>query len=608
MRRPHKLNDNRGQEYPRNMIFVDTESWQQKEKDDSITHTLRLGVAHYWRRLAPRQADVHEEIVFHTKDEFWQFVASRHLKRSRLYLIAHNWGFDFPILDTHRSLESLGYNVKNFYTKGMTTLMDYRNDSRTLKIVDNTNIFPMSLRALGGSIGSEKGIVDFAKVSEHDLISYCQQDVRVMIDAWIAWFAFLTKYDLGNFAPTLASQAFNAYRHNFKSCDIYIHANKHMIKLEREAYHGGRTEVLRRGSFTGERFYKLDVNAMYPSVMSNYTYPVRDLRFVKDSSVQYLAKLLTDHCVIAKVLVDVNEPVFPISVNGFRSYPIGTFWTTLTTEELRLGLDRDWILLVEDIAIYESAYAFTDWVSWVWGTEQEAKLNGDKVLAFQCKLLRNSLYGKFGQRDLERQLLGPAEGEGRNELITYSADSDEVITDFNALGFRWRESKGDVSFNAFPAIAAHVTANARLRLAMFIRTAGREHVYYVDTDSLIVDGKGYERLTPWVDTSRLGYLKLEGIADQINIRAPKDYTFAEDEHIKGVSRDSNKLDDNVFRQLQWPGLLQSFARGHYDKVVTVPVTKVLAREVRTGIEREGGYIEPWHLGIDDAGRMIVNDR
>ena len=178
---------------------------------------------------------------------------------------------------------------------------------------------------------------------------------------------------------------------------------------------------------------------------------------------------------------------------------------------------------------------------------------------------------------------------------------------YNALGKRWRERQGEVSFNAYPAIASHVTADARLRLADYLRYAGREHVYYVDTDSLIVDNDGFAALSDFVDSSKLGYLKLEGVANEIFIRAPKDYAFGAEEHMKGVSHDAQRLGSNVFRQQQWPGLLQGFARGHWDRVLTVPVTKTLDRTISSGVVRGDGSVEPYHLWISDGETVATND-
>jgi len=604
MRRYHLLKTNASRDKPKYAIFVDTESWQDKVHD-GVVHRLRIGVARYVRFDEARVPRPDNELVFDAVGEFWDFVVARAPKRSRLYLVAHNWNFDFLLLNAHAQLESRGWTLHHWYQKGTTTMITYRREHCTLKITDNMNLFPMALRTLGSGIGTEKGKVDFANVDDVTLYQYCRQDVQVMIDAWTSWLAFLERYDLGNFAPTLASQAFNAYRHKYMHHKIYIHANDTVTRLERDAYHGGRVEVLRQGRFEPGPFYKLDVNAMYPAIMHDHEFPTNLSGYREDCSVEHLARLAESRSVVARVTLHTDEPWYPLVVDNHRCYPVGHFTTTLTTPELRLVLAGVTIEAVHAVAVYDQAPLFVDWVDWVWQTEQEARRAGDATLRFQCKLLRNSLYGKFGQRDLERELLGEAEGEGENKTITYCAPAVGVRTEYNFAGKRWRDTTGIASFNAFVAIAAHVTALARIDLWGFVCQAGQTHVYYIDTDSLIVDQVGYDRLHDDVDPDRLGALKLEGTASSMDVWAAKDYRFGDEEHHKGISSNAVALAANLWQQQEWPGLTMAWSKGETDYVYTHTVTKLLARQVFTGMLQPDGQVWPYVVDEAVAGVPIV---
>ncbi len=582
------------------MIFVDTESNIADQHGDKI-HTLKLGYAKYWR---PGTLSGHgnlNECLFRAANEFWDFVDSWVHRKCKVWVIAHNWSFDWLILDGHNQLLQRGWRLAHWYQKATVTMFTYRRDDSTLKIVDNMNIFPLSLRALGAAIGSEKGSVDFEQVSDADLISYCKQDVQVMIDAWASWLSFLDTYNLGNFAPTLASQAFNAYRHNHMQHKIYIHNNHEATLLERASYHGGRTEVFRQGKYDGETYYKLDVNAMYPSVMQRYEYPTRLLNIHHNITQKHLFDLAKRYQIVANVHVRLDEPVLPLHIKGHRCYPIGDFRTIITTPELEYIWQRGTILGVDSVAIYDHAPIFSDWVTFIYGLEQDARRSGDTTRRFQCKLLRNSLYGKFGQRDLERELLGDAEGEGINEDICYVASDSTEVREHNFAGQRWRDTQGPASFNAFIAIASHVTANARLALWHYIVQAGRENVYYVDTDSLIVNRRGYENLLPQIDATRLGQLKLEGETTSIDIRAPKDYSFGDENHLKGVSRDAEMITEALWAQQQWPSIPAAYRRGEQNHVHTRRIVKRLSRDLYSGVVGSDGWLEPFRVQVNSFG-------
>jgi len=606
-RKPHRLKENYGIEAPHNVIFVDTESYAEEQENGDVWHTLRLGVACYWRYVSASDRWVEKWLVFYTAAEFWDWVETLLRKKTRFYIVSHNLDFDMPMLDTLRELEARGFGLTHFYKKGIITLARYKRDSVTLQFMDNLNLFAADLRSLGETLGSSKLHVDFSQVGEDELITYCKQDVQILVEAWRSWLQFLRDYDLGVFAPTLAGQAFNAYRHKFMHYPIFIHDDDEATALEREAYHGGRTECFRVGRYRGQTYRKLDVNAMYPAVMHDHEYPCKLLAVKRNVTVDRLRELLQRYCCIAKVRVRPTEPVFVHYVNGWLCYPTGEFETVLCTRELLYAFERNWVLDVEQVAVYERAPLFREWVEWIYGLEQEAKREGDQVKRYQAKILRNSLYGKFGQRGLERKCLGPATSAAADRDEVYVAESKEWVVTYNFAGYRWEDRVGEAAFNSFVAIAAEVTANARLKLWELIKEAGQDHVYYSDTDSVIVDEVGFERLKRYIDPGRLGYLKVEKEATELAVHCAKDYQLGDDVKRKGISKDAIPLSETLYQQYEWSSLLQTY-RTTTPNVVRVHLkTKRLRREIHTGVVQLDGRVVPFHIHDGDTGIVILND-
>jgi hypothetical protein len=606
-RRPHLLHANASTVRPRHVCFVDTESHQERRDDGSTWHTLRLGVACYWRCDDLGVKESEDWYDFNTPVQFATWLVSRLKKRTRIYLVTHNLSFDLAVLDFNRQMQALGFELTHFYLAGFTGIVRYRQENQTIFCMDNMNLFAVSLATLGEQIGVGKGRVDFAVATDQELAAYCRQDVTVMLEAWRRWYAFLDRYDLGVFAPTLAGQAFNAYRHRFMHYQIYIHADDRATELEREAYTGGRVEVFRAGTYSGQTFTKLDVNAMYPSVMRDGLYPCRLLGVRQKTSVKNLTYLVGKYAVIARVHIRVPVPVFPKHVNGWRAYPTGEFRTTLTTDELALALEEGWVLEVYEHAFYLKAPLFRDWVDWVWRTEQQAKAAGDKTLRWQCKLLRNSLYGKWGQRGLERECLGDTDHLLAEMEELYDSKLRAWVLLYNFAGKRWQDIAGEASFNAFVAIAAHVTAQARLKLWEVIKRAGRGHVYYCDTDSVIVDECGRAALDSLIDPGRLGYLKVEDESDRLSIWAAKDYQLGDHKAQKGVSRDAQVIGPASVIQDEWPSLLQSWRTSTPDTVRVRKVIKVLQRQIHSGVRQSDGCIIPFQVFEDSKGLTVLND-
>jgi len=603
----HLLKANARSQRPWHVVFVDTESTQTQQVDGSVTHSLKLGVACSWRLPRRRQPERLEWHTFHAPDEFCTWLWERWHKKETLWLVSHNLNFDLPMLDLNHQLVARGMTLAHFYFAGLTGMVTWRDKYRKMRALDNMNLFATSLERLGAAIGVVKGQVNFSTVSDDELAAYCRQDVEVMLAAWRKWLSFLDDRDLGNFAPTLASQVFNAYRHRFMLHPIYIHGSDDAVALERASYSGGRVDVFRRGHWQGQRMTKLDVNAMYPSMMATGEYPRQLIGLGGPCSLANLEYLVARFALVADVVVNVDEPVFPAYVRGFRAYPVGRFRAVLTTDELRYALEHGWLESVVQTARYHRARLFTEWVAYIWSLESQAKLDGDSVLCWQCKLLRNALYGKWGQSGLDRVDLGETSQLALGATEMYDPERRQWIHEYDFAGRRWRDTSGEASFNAFPAIAAHVTAQARLRLWQLIRQAGQEHVYYCDTDSLIVDDAGRDALADQIDPGRLGYLKVEDESDSLTIWSPKEYQLGESVKRKGVRASATDIGSGYFIQDQWAGLLQTWRSSHPDRVHVYPVTKHLERRINSGVVMPGGIIAPWQVDLVGETLTVLND-
>lgn len=608
LRFAHIIKDNKATSYPQRFIFFDTETKEHKIDKDTTEHKLKLGVACYCRFRKAQEKPTLQYKIFYTPKAFWEFVESKHHAKSKLYLIAHNIAFDIKIVKGFYHLKRQGYKLQKFIDNVSTNIWDFKKGDKRLVCLDNMNYFKVSLANLGKSIGLEKMVMPLLKQDKSVWLKYCERDVNIMVEAWRLWRAFIFKNNLGSFAKTLASQSLNAFRHRFMTKDIYIHNSKDVTELERISYHGGRVECFYIGKLPKEKYYNLDVNSMYPSVMLKNEYPVKYLYHIVRPPVAFLKGVLKTKCVIAKVKLRTKENIFPYVLENKLVFPIGEFITTLTTRELQYALAKNYIKEVLEMAVYKKAIIFDKYVKFFYNSRLKFTKQHNYSFAYLSKLLLNSLYGKFGQRNEIYEVTNERSklGDGYYEEWNYQTSKIEkyrVIAGVEETFVGHQEG-----FNSFPAIPSHVTADARLLLDKFLKIAGYSNVFYCDTDSVITNHKGYNKLSKYIRTAEIGYFSLRATANRVIIKGLKDYIFGKDVKIKGIRHNAELLSANLYRQVKFEGLRGALRKGRADKMIIMNITKRVKRNYTKGIVTKSGWVKPYDVTAFERNKDISTFR
>jgi len=587
------------------MIFFDTETDPIPVSEDAVEHKFKLGWACYWRRRREREKDTVEWYEITDPESFWNWVDSKTHKKTRLFLVAHNIDFDLAVLGGYDAILKRGYKLEKFWERNLARFYKWKREKNTIAGIDNNNIFPGKLENLGKSLGLPKLQVDFDKTSRKALSVYCKRDVEIMLKAWRRWIEFCQSEDLGCFGYTIAGQSFNAFRHRFMKDKIYIHNFEEVLKLERNCYKGGRCEAFFIGIPKEEEFFYLDVNSMYPSVMIKEKFPVKLVHYERNCSLLFLKEKVKDYLVCAHVRVKIDSPAFPVKVKEKTFYPVGEFDCFLSTPEILFALRRGEILKVYSLALYEGKEIFTDYVQYFYSRRMEAKERGDKTQQYFFKLMLNSLYGKFGQKSVGWEIIGECDAsiEEYETVVDSETGKRYIIRRHNGIVEQTREP--EESFNSFPAVAAHVTAYARMYLFSLVEKAEPENVFYTDTDSLITNRKGYENLKSIVDPKELGKLKLEAKTDYLEIHGAKDYIFGDIVKVKGVRSSAVEIAPGVFIQEKWCGFSTRLREGKLNHYLVKKQEKTLRRIYTKGKVNGRGRVMPWKLPEDWEGLSSV---
>lgn len=603
-RRWHVLKRNKAAQRPMQHLFADIESHVGTMDKPEQKHSLWFGWCCYWRRRPERDRDTIVYSRFTTAAQFWQIVLSHVQEKMPLYLVAHNTSYDFGVMQIFEHLELAGFEMYSVYLGNLSVIMRFRRGKQKIVVLDNCNYFSGSLASLGVAIGYPKMDVNPLTATEAETDPYCKRDVEIMVKLWQAYYEFLEEHDLGCWGTTVPSQAFRAYRHRFMPHDIVIHADADALALEREAYHGGRTSVFWTGHATGETFYKLDVNSMYPYVMARETYPSKFYATRKHLSIDDLERKMMRFQVIAKVTINTDIPVYPVMLNGHLVHPVGRFDTTLTTPEVRFAIEHDHLERVHIVGLYEHDDLFSEYVAFFYGLKTEYKQEDQGTFYLMAKLYLNALYGKFGQKAETWEAFNdqPPEVAKCEYMLDHKTGERWRLYQFG--GHCWRARSSGEANDSFPAIAAHVTAHARLYLWELMMKAGREHVYYCDTDSLIVDQKGRDNLFPYLHNTLLGGLKVEAQADSLEIVCPKHYRLGGAWKRKGIPAKAVALGDNVFECTQFPSFKTQGRAETGEAYMTKTVIKHLTGKIYDGTLQPEGWVQPLEAGAIQSERYL----
>lgn len=607
-RRAHVIKDNKNTEVPHHVIFFDTETREAATKGGEVRLSLRFGAACYVHRREVGRVNSVDWCDFVDADVFWDWVQSHCYARSRTYLVAHNIVFDFKVLGGFKALKADGWTLKKLIINGTSNIWEFRKADRTIVCLDNMNFFKSSLATLGESVGIAKLKMPDDAAPYEEWRIYCRRDVEVMVKAWDVWITFIKVNDLGTFGKTLASQAMNAYRHRFMPHKIYIHTLDRAIKVERESYHGGRTECFFIGKPPAKRYHILDVNSMYPSVMHENAYPTKLIKIRDNITVKELRTYLKRYCVTAEVELEVTAPVFGVVRDGRLIFPTGRFKTSLSSRELALAAREGWIRHLHRTLIYEKAPLFKEYVDFFYHRRMEYKDEGNVPFAYLCKIMLNSLYGKFGQRNEVFEKVGEDSEHADGIERYYDIDLAKQVTRRVVNGIIEESTGVQEGWNTLVAIAATITADARLKLWSLIETAGRENVYYCDTDSIFTNDAGLRRSRKEIKEGALGALSLKGSSDTLIIHGAKDYIFGDAEVIKGIRKDAVRVNDSTFKQTRFEGFAGALRKNRLDEMVLSTVQKSLRREYKKGILLEDGRIKPYELSDPLRGGNDRDDR
>lgn len=620
-----KLKYNHASQLPRYIIAFDCETLP-KAIDDThrkFSHRFRLATATMGRIVGTKVQGVNR-CRFHDTDDLWTWIKSKTAANYTTWIVSHNALFDLIVggfmerFDCNdlvpewprttrkgkngkpKSGESSGSVV----IESPPTIIAARITDTNARVVflDSLNWFKCPLAELGERLGMPKLPMPEFTAPDDEWFTYCQRDSDILFQTFTELIHWVRSNNFGMFRYTAPGQAMNAYRHRFMETPIFIHDNMKVKRVERLSYFGGRTEVFRKGLIR-EKVYQLDVNSLFPFVMSKYEFPYMLERYDLMPGFMSIPPNVQWAQAVASVILVTDEPIYPVRTDECVIYPVGSFVTTLCGLELADAFSKGHVRWVGSWAEYKVAPLFRKWVAELYDMRQGYKRNGDELYSTFVKLMMNSLYGKWGEK--APKWVNDNHHKGGLPWSTWTERSwpSQDSISYRMFGMQCQR-KGPTSETdkSFVAISAFVTSAARMEMNRLRKIAYPCNCYYQGVDGLIVNQAGLDNLenANEIHNDELGKLRLLRSANECEVFGCADYRIGDKVIISGRSRQLDHNEQGETMQRKFYAANRLFLGVATTDIVETVEPWVRSAVVRKGIETADGWIHPHVLSHSNS--------
>ena len=556
------------------------------------THTFRVAATSIDRMS--RKSDDWQATKLAVHDSIgalWDWVSDNCKPRERTVLVAHNLGYDLRICDALNALPERGWAIEALSLAPGSTWLKWRRDGATLEMVDSLTWLPMTLDRIGKLIGMEKASLPRSNAPERAWVERCTSDVAILREAWLRVVKWLRAEDLGNWRPTGAGQSWSAWRHRFMTHKILLHGDDEIRAVERKAGWTGRAEAWRFGRQTDGPWTEWDFQCAYATIAQERDVPTRLIGEMRNATAERVVRAAQRYGVLVECHVSTDAPTLPTFHDGRVVWPVGDFDTTVWADEVDMAVRHGATVTVSRAWLYHKEPALKAWADWTLGLIYDGYGDADPVVRTVAKHWSRALVGRFGTRFSTWTDYGRAR-QSTARLSGFSDYASGRSTQLLEVGGRaWVASGVSDHPLAAPQVMSFIMSQCRIRLWHAMNIAGLSNVVYIDTDSLIVNEAGSERL----QAERMPGLRRKASYQSLDIMGTR--RLVEDRQLKmaGVPSASRRLGPRTWAAETWDTLQGSISTGSADAVRVVE-RRVRIRDTDSRRRRlPGGGSEPWRI-------------
>ncbi len=347
---------------------------------------------------------------------------------------------------------------------------------------------------------------------------------------------------------TIASIGLDNWRRNYQPIDLFQERKEWIKKHYQGAFHGGRTEVFKRGMFQDIWYY--DFNSHYPAcchdgIDGKGSYPNPNFAMYEHKIPKCILEEFEGITYAKLKAPDMYIPVLGVSTDeGKYVFPKGIIENWFTNIEIReaLKLGYEIIELKQGLYYTELFKPFRSAVKSLYRLRMKYDRQKNIPMKNMIKTVMNAgLFGKFAQKIDDKTIIYHKDSvytANNGQLYVLNENGKRIeLHDYLERGELIFEKVKFLKIPIFvnPILSSYTTALARIKLHNKINKIP-ENTIYCDTDSIITKKKMFS------NSNELGELKLEypKITEAIIIK-PKFYYISTGAKLIFKSKGTGKI-------------------------------------------------------------------
>lgn len=585
-RQAHWIKQNHQERMPPRMVAFDTESRSSYDGDVEVQE-WRVGCAIRWRN-GLKTGDHREARVFDNPREFWEWVAEFTRKGTRTVVWAHNLGHDVRISRMFEILPQLGYRLEWCNLDRNVSSATWRSEQGTIVLADTWTWIPLPLKVIAPQVGMVKYDMPRKAHPDSEWARYCMQDAEILYNVVRVLMEWVTSQGLGNWQPTGAGMAYTTWRHKFMDHKVLVHDDQAALQAERSAMHTGRAEAWRHGELYGKTWTEVDLRTAYLAIAAETELPRKLHMHSGPVTIRQYNELRSRFAVLCRVQVTTQVPCVPWRYEGRFYWPTGTLETWLWDCEVDIAIRSGAEVRIRESYTYVRDPILQGWAEWVLGVLGDQSEVVSPVVRTHVKHCSRALIGRLSLRTPSWEEWGDnPEGITGITHVTFPETGRTTrllhVGDVTLIETARTEAK-----DSMPMITGYIMSKCRAMLWEGMNVAGLDHIAHVDTDSLLVDDIGLQRLHAHYGLLFDQRWQVKGSWQRLDMWGPRQYFRGTERVSAGVPQKAEEVTRGEYTGEQWSSLSSDLEAKNPGVVRVRPGTWTMKRQDPRRGEAGGG--------------------
>lgn len=545
----HWLRRNHLTRMPHRWIVMDSEAHRRADAFGE-TMTFRLAVARRWHddngRIIKTETQVHDD-----PNRLWEFISAHTRPGASTVLWCHNLDFDLQNTDAFRILPTLGWKLEWANLDEQVSMAKWSRDGASLKMADTMSWVPKPLEVIGQTLGIGKPDLPKEDDSRAAWERRCVADVEITTCLVRTLLDYIRENELGNMQFSGAGMGYAMWRHKYLDDKVLVHADPAAIEAERAAMHTGRAEVWRHGKYPKTKLYEWDMANAYTRIAKDSDLPRQLIKEDPDPTMGRYKRWAQKWALLAKAEITTDVPCVPVREDSRELWPVGTFTTWLWDCELQLAIEEGATVRLVHVYAYLRGPIMARWAAHTLDVLHGTHPEIPDVVKLWYKHQARATIGRCGLRYTQWEPSGP-DWIGMTGISTVTTQANpEPHRLLHIGGELWEESGKVEGRDSMPMIPSWIAARCRVILWRTMRMIGLQHVYYVDTDSILVDAAGHDLMEAYAGGRNPDGWRVKGIYRRAELYGPRQIILEWEPRIAGVPKRAERTEHATFEGHIW---------------------------------------------------------